>query len=92
MNDPNLLLSPVELELLANQVAERVSDMLSHRTRLVDRHELAKILGVSLPTLDRQLRNKNVPRVRIGRRLQFDPTEVIAFFSNTKLDIVQVSR
>ena len=77
-----MITTPAELEQLAKQIADRVTAQLSRR-RLVDRVELAELLGISVPTVDRQVRCGKIPVVRIGRRILFDPTKVIEAFSNS---------
>ena len=80
MNDEGkTMFTSVELEQLADWVAEKVADKIAGRKHLVDRHAMAKLLGVSMATFDRQLRDVGLPRVRIGRRIQFDPADVIAY-------------
>lgn len=69
--------SPLELETLADAVAERVADRLANRRRLLTRHELAQVINVSLPKLDTMLRDDQLPVIRVGRKVLFDPHAVI---------------
>ena len=71
-------MTPVELETLADAVAERVADRLSNRRRLLTRHELANVINVSVPKLDTMLRDGELPVIRVGRKVLFDPHAVIA--------------
>ncbi|TWT79429.1 hypothetical protein CA13_08300 [Planctomycetes bacterium CA13] len=70
--------TPVELETLADAVAERVADRLANRRRLLTRHELSQVIGVSVPKLDTMLRDGELPVIRVGRKVLFDPHAVIA--------------
>lgn len=70
-------LTPVELETLANLVADRVADRLANRRRLLTRPELAKVINVSIPKLDTMLRDDELPVIRVGRKVLFDPHAVI---------------
>ena len=70
-------LSPVELETLADAVAQRVADRLANRRRLLSRHELADVINVSVPKLDTMLRDDELPVIRVGRKVLFDPHAVI---------------
>ena len=75
-------LSPMELEALANAVAERVADHLANRRRLLTRHELAEVINVSVPKLDTMLRDNELPVIRVGRKVLFDPHAVIQHLAN----------
>jgi excisionase family DNA binding protein len=70
-------LTPKELELLADAIAERVADRLANRRRLLTRHELAQVINVSVPKLDTMLRDDELPVIRVGRKVLFDPHAVI---------------
>lgn len=70
--------TPLELETLAEQIAVRVADRLVNRRRLLTRHELSGVIGVSVPKLDRMLKNDELPIIRAGRKVLFDPDEVIS--------------
>ena len=74
----NLPLSPVDMEVLADMVADRVADRLSNRRRLLTRHELSEVIGVSASKLDTMLRDGELPVIRVGRKVLFDPHAVIA--------------
>lgn len=71
------MFSPLELETIADAVAQRVAAQLSNQRRLLTRHELAPIINVSLPKLETMLRNGELPVIRVGRKVLFDPHAVI---------------
>jgi excisionase family DNA binding protein len=70
-------LTPLELETLADAVADRVAERLANRRRLLTRHELAEVINVSVPKLDTMLRDDELPVIRVGRKVLFDPHAVI---------------
>lgn len=71
------MLSPQDLSSWADLVADRVADKLAKRPMLVDRVELAQLLGVSIPTVERLSAAGKIPLVRLGRRVLYDPVAVI---------------
>ncbi|WP_442506118.1 hypothetical protein SH528x_004945 [Novipirellula sp. SH528] len=75
-------LSPVDMEMLADAVADRVADRLANRRRLLTRHELSQVIGVSVAKLDTMLRDDELPVIRVGRKVLFDPHAVIAHLAN----------
>lgn len=75
-------MTPVELETFADAVADRVADRLANRRRLLTRHELSQVIGVSVPKLDTMLRDDELPVIRVGRKVLFDPHAVIAHLAN----------
>ena len=79
MNDDmyTSVMAPAELEQLARAIADRVTDQLAMRRRLTTRHELAQVLGVSVPTIDRMLRDNEIPSISIRGKRMFDPAAVI---------------
>ncbi|QEG00197.1 hypothetical protein Mal15_42660 [Stieleria maiorica] len=70
-------MTPYELETIADAIADRVADRLANRRRLLTRHELAQVINVSLPKLDTMLRDNELPVIRVGRKVLFDPHSVI---------------
>lgn len=72
-----LPLSPVEMDRWASLVADRVAERLAGVPRLVDRVRLAELLGVSVPTIERLTSAGELPIVRMGRRVLYDPAAVI---------------
>lgn len=72
------MLTPRELEQLANVVAEKVAERLAGQPQLVDRYAISKTLGLSVPTIDRRVRSGRIPVIRDGRRVLFNPQSVIA--------------
>lgn len=74
-------MTPAELELFADRLANAVADRLANRPRLVDRVALAKQTGLSVPTLDRLRKAGTVPCIVSGSRVLFDINAVVAALS-----------
>jgi excisionase family DNA binding protein len=89
MNDDmyTSVMAPAELEQLARAIADRVADQLTMRRRLTTRHETAKILGVSVPTIDRMLRDNEIPFIAIRGKRLFDAAAVIAHLTKSTAEI-----
>lgn len=77
-------LSPRELDELADRIAERLAERMGRNdgARLVDRVALAERLGVSVPTIERRQAAGELPCIRVGRRVLYDPAVVIAALSS----------
>ncbi len=71
-------LSPADCETLVERIAGRVVAVLANQPRLVGRYDLAKVLGVSVTTLERLQRDQKISTIRIGRRVLYDPDQVLA--------------
>jgi excisionase family DNA binding protein len=71
--------TPVEINLLADQVAERVLALLNSRPseEFVDKHRAAEILGISVPTLERRTADGSIPSHKIGRLRRYLPSELL---------------
>jgi excisionase family DNA binding protein len=46
--------------------------------------ETARFLGVHPKTLERWVRSRRIPCVRVGTRIRFDPSDVVAWVSARK--------
>ncbi len=66
-----------ELERLADLVAERIAARLG-ATELVDKHELAKRVSLSVPTIERAVKFGTIPCEYAGSKRLFDVPKVIA--------------
>ncbi len=79
MNE-SFVIRSIELTALAQLIADIVVEKLSNTppstARLVNRKELSAALGVSVPTIDRMVRQTAVPSTRIGKRRLFDVEQV----------------
>ena len=70
-------MTPAELELFADRLANAVADRLANRPRLVDRVTLSEITTLSVPTIDRRRRDGSIPSITCGSRVLFDLAAVI---------------
>lgn len=86
MFDPKLIIMQIILttkeelkELFKDVLKEFKSDAKQELSDdpLIDKKEAAKILGVSVPTIDNYRRNGNIPSYRIGASVRFKKSEVI---------------
>ena len=77
-------MTPHEISQLAEAVAKIVADRLASRPLLVDRVDLAPMLGLSVPTIERRTRDGSIPCIRIGRRVLYDPQAVVAAMSRNE--------
>ena len=83
MHDSSFNMDSVLTELItriADAVAERVLPAVStdSKNELIDEPAIAERLGVSRPTLQRLRKAGKAPFVRLGRRVMYDQSDVIA--------------
>jgi hypothetical protein len=74
-------ITPADLASITDAIIETVAARLAESPRLVDRNALARVLGVSVPTIERLQREGRIPVVRIGRRCVYAVDAVIAALS-----------
>ena len=75
------MMSPFEIEQLAQAVAERVSARLSSRPAddaLIDCHAVAELLGCSVPTVERLTKSGELPSVKVGRLRRYRRCDVLS--------------
>ncbi len=77
-------ISPADFEALTTAIAEAVAARLANTPRLVDRNALARLIGVSVPTIERLQREGKIPIVRAGARVLYDTNAVIAALSKNE--------
>lgn len=70
------LLSPSEVSAIADQVAEKLAGHLNNQPKYLGRDEMARDLGISVPTLDRWCKRKILPAIKLDGRVLFDPAQV----------------
>ncbi len=58
----------------------------STQPKLVDRNELARLLGVSIQTINRLVKDRMIPSVRIGKRRLFEARKVIDALTDVETD------
>lgn len=78
-----LFLSECTADELATLVSARVADAVrvamseASHPPLVDRHQMAALLGISLPKLDRLVAADEVPSILVGTRRLFEARRVV---------------
>ncbi len=71
-------MTPAEIEELVEVIATRLAKKIADAPVLIDRYELSRKLGVSVPTVERYVRAGRIPVVRLGRRTLFELPAVLA--------------
>lgn len=77
-----------EIKILAELIAEKLANLLNHPSPagLLDRHEMAQHLKISVATLDRMTKANSIPSVLIGSRRLFDPSAVVSALNGSTGD------
>ena len=73
-------LSPVEIDRLADAIAERLAARFGDRPaadEVGDVHDAARWLGCSHPTIERAVRRGELPSVRVGRLRRFRRSDLL---------------
>ncbi len=73
-------LTPVEINRIADAVAERVAVLLAGRVdndALVDCHAAAALLGCSVPTVERLTRTGEIPSLKVGRLRRYRRDDLV---------------
>ena len=84
---PDLILRELDAELLTTEITDRVIAALTQvltetaEPRMVDGDRMAELAGLSRPSIDRAVRDKIIPSVKVGRRRLFQAEKVIAAFA-----------
>ena len=77
-----MLLSPIEIEQLAEALANRLCKKLKLGTdepaSLLDVNQVAELLGCSVATVERLTRSGSLPSIKIGRLRRYRPNEIVA--------------
>jgi len=79
------MMTPAELDRLVDRIADAVALKLASQPKLVDRHALAQIIGVSVPTIERLQASGKLPFVRLKRLVRYDVDAVIAALSDREV-------
>lgn len=75
------MMTPLEIESLAEALAERVIERLSSRPSddaLIDARAAAELLGCSVPTVERLTKSGAIPSVKLGRLRRYRRAELLA--------------
>lgn len=71
-------LTRAELEALVERSVRKVIGARDGGSRLVDKQNLARLLGCSAAHVD-MLRKRGLPTVRVGQAVRFEPETVVAW-------------
>ena len=73
------MLTPKELDELADAISERVVARLSSRPvdGLIDKAEAATMLSCSVPTLERLTRSGAIPSHKVGKLRRYRASEIL---------------
>ncbi len=74
------MITPSELERMADAIAERVACRLAGRDpdAFIDVHQAAALLKCSVPTVERLTKSGAIPSVKLGRLRRYRPSELVA--------------
>ncbi len=74
-------LTPLELDSLANQIADRVllrMALQSQQSALLDARQAAVCLGCSVPTIERLTRSGEIPSIKLGRLRRYRREDLLS--------------
>ncbi len=74
-------LTPLELDSLANQIADRVllrMALQSQQSALLDARQAADLLGCSVPTIERLTRSGEIPSIKLGRLRRYRREDLLS--------------
>ena len=76
------MMSPHELNSLADAIAERLSSRLSSQVddpdAMIDNHAVAELYKCSVPTIERRTKSGEIPSFKIGRLRRYLKSEILA--------------
>jgi len=90
--DQAVIVQSTDLDSLVSEVSSEVCRMLAEKWSVrtiesaVDRPEMADLLGVSVPTLDRLVRDGVIPSMLVASRRKFLPQVVYAALSVLRME------
>jgi excisionase family DNA binding protein len=73
-------MTPNEIDQFAERVAEIVVARISGRSSqdgFIDKHQVAELLGCSVPTVERRTADGTIPSHKIGRLRRYLPSELL---------------
>ncbi len=73
------MLSEYEIKRIADLVADSLANRIVSPEEMLDVHAAAKILGLSVPTLERRTRDGSVPSIKIGRLRRYRRSDLLGF-------------
>jgi excisionase family DNA binding protein len=71
------MMTPHEIEILADAIAERLAGRMPDGDGLLDKHQAASLLGCSVPTIERLVSRCEIPSIKVGRLRRFRRVDLI---------------
>ncbi len=71
------MMTPHEIEMLADAIAERLAGWVPDDDRLIEKYEAAELLGCSVPTVERLVSRNEIPSIKVGRLRRFRRGDLI---------------
>ena len=74
------MMSPLEINSLADAIAERLSSRLSMQSAdpMTDSRGVADLLGCSVPTVERLTKSGAIPSFKVGRLRRYRRADVLS--------------
>lgn len=76
------MMTPAEIGLLADALADRLAGRVADGDGLIDVHGAAELLRCSVPTIERRVRDGEIPSVKIGRLRRFRRSDLLSLNKN----------
>lgn len=70
-------MTPHEIEQLADALADRLAGRVADGDGLIDSHGAAELLGCSVPTVERLVRDGKIPSIKLGRLRRFRRADLL---------------
>lgn len=71
------MLSDYELQRIAELLADSLAKRIEPNEEMLDVHHAAKLLGLSVSTLERRTRDGSIPSIKIGRLRRYRRSELV---------------
>ena len=71
------MMTPNEIDLLADAIAERLAGRVDAPEAIGDVHDAARWLGCSVPTVERAVRRGEILSIKVGRLRRFRRADVL---------------
>ncbi len=72
------MMTPNEIELLADALADRLAERVSDGDGWIDVHGAASVLSCSVPTVERLVAAGKIPSIKVGRLRRFRRADLLA--------------
>lgn len=72
------MLNDLEIQQIVDRILAALDGSIPNQDEYVDSHGAAKILGCSVPTVERRTREGSLPSVKFGRLRRYRRTDLLA--------------